>query len=289
MQKPSASWYRSEAKIASLRRVSSKNSEQIDVDFSLEEMFITIRGSEGILFSGEWTSTTTWQGTTLPAIDDWDEILWHDDEDCVYLECERTLDQGFRLQRQILLARKDRFLLLGDALIGPEGVTRASSPDLHHTFEFPLAEGATVKPAKETREVAISSGGKRSGNVVPLAFPEWHAEYASGALTTDNGKLQLALQSAGPNLYAPLWIDLKGPRLPIPLTWRRLTVAEQLEIQPRDVAVGYRMASGTLQWLIYRSLVPHGNRTVLGKNYATEFVCTRFLDDGKTSDIFQVQ
>lgn len=289
MQKTSASWYRKEAKLACLRRANTKASEQIDVDFSYEEMKITVRGSEGVLFAGEWPSTTTWQGTVLPAIDDWDEILWNDDDDCVYLELERTLDQGFRLQRQILLARKDRFLFLADALLAPEDVQRPTGSTLHHAFDLPLAEGVTSKTSKESREVSLATGGKRSANVVPLAFPEWHAEYAGGAFTAEAGKLQLAANSAGPNLYVPLWIDLKGPRLNIPLTWRRLTVAENLEIVSRDVAVGYRMTVGTAQWLLYRALVPHGNRTVLGKNYATEFVCTRFLHDGKTEDIFQVQ
>lgn len=289
MQKPSASWYRKEAKIASLRRAETKNSEQLDVDFSCEELIIAARGGTSKIFAGPWTSVTKWEGKTLEPVDDWDEILWHDDEDCVYLELERTLEQGFRLQRQLVLARKDRFLYFADAVLGPDDLSRATTNALAHTFDIQLAEGTTAKAAKETREIFLNSGGNRVASIVPLALPEWHAEFAGGGMIASPRQLTLSMTGAGPNLYCPLWIDLKAARLPLPLTWRRLTVAENLEIQPRDVAVGYRMTVGTAQWLIYRSMVPHGNRTVLGKNYATEFVCTRFLHDGKTEDIFQVQ
>lgn len=94
----------------------------------------------------------------------------------------------------------------------------------------------------------------------------------------------------GSNLYSPLWIDLAPARHRRECTWRRLTVGENLEIQPRDVAAGYRVQCGKpSQWLIYRTLAPRASRTVLGQNYATDFVLCRFLECGGTEDIVEIE
>ena len=86
-----------------------------------------------------------------------------------------------------------------------------------------------------------------------------------------------------------MFIDLKTRRFDKELTWRNLTVGERLEIQPGDVAVGYRVQVGRRQWVIYRSLAPPANRTVLGQNLSTEFFIGRFLPNGETEELIQVQ
>ena len=73
------------------------------------------------------------------------------------------------------------------------------------------------------------------------------------------------------------------------MTWRQLTVAEQRQNQPRDVAAGYRVQFGSRQWLIYRSLTPPANRTVLGMNLSTDFFLGRFGRDGETNTIVEVE
>ena len=60
-------------------------------------------------------------------------------------------------------------------------------------------------------------------------------------------------------------------------TWRQLTVAQSLQIQGADVAVGYRLQCAKEQWLIYRSLGPKANRTLLGQNLSSESLVGRFL------------
>ncbi|HEX5106693.1 MAG TPA: hypothetical protein VFV87_22890, partial [Pirellulaceae bacterium] len=125
--------------------------------------------------------------------------------------------------------------------------------------------------------------------ILPLALPEWQAEFCHGEMTLSGHAATLQQAALGNNLYAPLWIDLNLRRVRCERTWRRLTVAENLQIVPRDVAVGYRVQFGREQWLVYRSLARWGNRTLLGQNYATEFVCTRFLRTGKTHDILAIE
>jgi hypothetical protein len=58
---------------------------------------------------------------------------------------------------------------------------------------------------------------------------------------------------------------------------------------PRDRAVGYRVQFGRQNWLLYRTLAPRGNRTVLGQNYSSEFVCCRMLKTGKTESIIEIE
>jgi hypothetical protein len=73
------------------------------------------------------------------------------------------------------------------------------------------------------------------------------------------------------------------------LTWRKLTVAESLETQPDDVAVGYRVQIGKEQWLIYRSLVEPANRTLLGHNLSTEALVARFDRTGEVEPLVEVE
>jgi hypothetical protein len=84
-------------------------------------------------------------------------------------------------------------------------------------------------------------------------------------------------------------IDLKRKRTGKPLTWRRLTVAEERRVQPADRAVGYRVQIGRKQWLVYRSLAPIANRTVLGKNLSSEFLVARFNQDGECDPILEIE
>jgi hypothetical protein len=90
-------------------------------------------------------------------------------------------------------------------------------------------------------------------------------------------------------MFAPLFLDLKPRRMRRPLTWRQLTVAEGLEIQPNDAAVGYRVMVGNQQWLIYRSLAGAGNRTLLGHNLASETLVARFGRDGEVRPLLEVE
>jgi hypothetical protein len=62
-----------------------------------------------------------------------------------------------------------------------------------------------------------------------------------------------------------------------------------MEVLPRDRAVGYRAQSGRGQWLIYRSLGPAGNRTVLGQNIAGEFCAGRFRRSGKLEEWIEIE
>ncbi|MCA9231839.1 MAG: hypothetical protein KDA57_14410, partial [Planctomycetales bacterium] len=71
--------------------------------------------------------------------------------------------------------------------------------------------------------------------------------------------------------------------------WRQLTVAQSLEVQPHDVAVGYRAQCGKDQWLFYRSLDQPANRTVLGQNLSLDCLVARFLAaSGEVDELLEI-
>jgi hypothetical protein len=63
-----------------------------------------------------------------------------------------------------------------------------------------------------------------------------------------------------------------------------------LEIQPTEVAVGYRIQCAKMQWLVYQSLAPRANRTLLGHNLASEYLVGRFLaTSGEVDELLEIE
>ena len=151
---------------------------------------------------------------------------------------------------------------------------------------LPISNSKEWQGAEETTEGYIV-GKKRLASPLPLALPEWRSAYSLGKLQMQEGKLALqhAFRNAG---YFPLFIDMKPRRLRKPLTWRQLTVAEQLRVVSADEAAGFRVHIGNSQWLIYRSLTEPHNRTLLGQNLSREFFIADFDSDGEASELISI-
>ena len=144
-------------------------------------------------------------------------------------------------------------------------------------------------PASETREGYLV-GRKPRALVSPLSLPEWREQRTLGGLASADGALELQCgHPASRRLYAPLFFDLDPRRQVRPATWRRLTVAENRVIVPNEEAVGYRVQSGTEQWLIYRSLDERGNRTLLGQNLVSEMLVARFKTSGEIESLLEIE
>lgn len=302
-QKPG--YYNAAAKAALLRQTPDPPHDQLLVDFSRSECFIELSAGGTPLLSGSWTVQAAADGRPLTATGPWEESCWETDDDCDFLEIELPLAGGWRLERQMLLARRDRFLLLADALLGPpaqspgklhgaNGSPRSADDadqpqELHYASSLALDLRAAFRPAAETREGWLEAKNRRLASVIPLALPEWRAEFCHAGLTADGGQLKLEQKALGRNVYAPLWIDLDSRRLRRPLTWRRITVAENLAAVTRDVATGFRVQAGIEQWVVYRSLSTCGNRSLLGHNTLYEFICHRFLRSGLTEPIVEIE
>jgi hypothetical protein len=228
------------------------------------------------LLAGNWTSETICNGKPVAVDGSWDELCWQSDKDCDYLELSIDLAGGLRLDRQILLAKRDAVLFLTDVLL----TTDDAPHSLRHSLHLPWGRDVTWQPEAETRDGHLVDRKTRA-SVLPLALSEWRADPRGGSLVGEGGQLTLTQEATGQALYCPLLFDLKPGRAKQDRTWRQLTVAESLAVVPRDVAVGFRAQSGDDQWVIYRSLAPAANRTVMGQNISGEFAAGRFPASGE--------
>ncbi len=271
------------AGVAYLRTDWSRKAPVLAIDYSSPDLRMECWVGPQRLLAGTWTWETTLDGKRLEPVGSWDESCWFSDEDVDYLELSMDLTGGARLERQILLARDEMFLLLADYVIDTKG------GQLCHRYRLPLEGEVTFEPEQETRE-GLLVAGKTVARVLPLALPEWRSDPRVGQLTASNNRLQLEQQREGENIACPLLIDLKKSRAEKACTWRQLTVAQSLEIQSNDIAVGYRAQCGKDQWLVYRSLAEPANRTLLGQNLSNECLVARFLaPEGEIDQLLEIE
>lgn len=272
------------AGVAYMRTEWERKAPTLAIDYSSPDLQLECWVGPQRLLAGTWTWETTLDGKRLEPVGSWDESCWFSDEDVDYLELSMDLTGGARLERQILLARDEMFLLLADYLIDTRG------GQLCHRYRLPLQSGVEFESEQETREGFLTTAGKTVARVLPLALPEWRSDPRVGQLTENNSRLQLEQERNGQNLAAPLLIDLNSSRAKKPCTWRQLTIAQSLEIQSHDVAVGYRAQCGKDQWLVYRSLTERANRTLLGQNLSNECLVARFLaPEGEIDELLEIE
>ena len=271
------------AGVAYMRAEWERKSPVLAIDYSSPDLRLECWSGAQRLLSGTWSWESTLDGKHLEPVGSWDESCWFSDDDVDYLELSLDLVGGAKLERQILLARDEMFLLLADYVIDTRG------GKLSHRFRLPLDAEVEFEPEQETRE-GLLSAGKTLARVLPLALPEWRSDPRVGKLIVSNGCLQLEQDREGRNIACPLLIDLNRSRAKKECTWRQLTVAEALEIQSHDVAVGYRAQCGKDQWLVYRSLTEPANRTLLGQNLSIECLVGRFLaPEGEIDELLEIE
>lgn len=276
-QLPSSSVYSEAAQLASLRPSWHRGSMHLVVGHHEGAVRTELNLGSTTVWSGNWLVQLR-VGNTLLEPRAWEEVCWHSDDDVDYLELETNWPGSWKLQRQILLAREEHFLWLADAVTGPETET------LDYRSVLPLAPGIEFRGETETCEGELRNR-RRLARVLPVAIPEWRLAAATGGLEAGPGGLQLRQRTQARGLYAPLFLDLSPHRQKWPLTWRQLTVAEKLQIQSPDVAVGYRVQVGGDQWLFYRSLTDLASRTLLGQNIRHEFYAARFDTEGEADEL----
>jgi len=234
------------------------------------------------LWSGFWQVEVSRDGRRAEPTSPWEETIRGSDDRVDFLELASQFGGGFCVERQVLLARDDRFLFLADVVVAPD------PGKLEYRARLPLSPATRFHAAEERRE-GFLAGRRRWGMVLPLGFPEWRAEACCGSLQPTEHGLELSHCTEGRALYTPLFVDLDPRRFRRPRTWRRLTVAENLVAQPADVAAGYRVQIGKQQWLIYRSLAAKANRTLLGHNLSSEMLVARFQRSGQVDPLVEIE
>ena len=279
---PAAAVHSEWAATAVLRPDWSPSSPRLTVLYPDASCRMELNCGKDVVWSGNWTLDVQIDGAPVLPSSAWDALCWVSDDDVDYLELEIGLGEGLRVQRQMLLARRDRFLLLADAVLAARPAT------MDYRAALPVSAATTWREACETREGTLA-GGKVRAMLLPLGLPEWLADRRGGELLATGRGLELRQTARGRALWAPLFFDLDRRRMSKPLTWRSLAVAESHVVQPADVAVGYRVATGKAQWLIYRSLASPQSRSLLGYNVRSELLVARFDRQGEVEPLVEVE
>jgi hypothetical protein len=278
---PDSSDHSAWARIAILRPNWLRGGQKLVLTFDDAVMNTELSCGAVVVWSGLWETRILAGGSPLEPTSHWQEVCWHSDDDVDYLELELQLGDDWRLQRQFVMAREDQFLFTADALVGPTEV------EIHYTSCLPLSQDIDFLPEEETRE-GILAGRRPLARVLPLVLPEWRTLHGEGSLERSSSGLLSQRHTRASRLYWPLFVDLDPQRLKRPLTWRRLTVAEKLEILPTSAAACYRVQVGNEQWLFYRSLDAPASRTFLGQHVTYEFFCARFDREGEADELIAI-
>ncbi|QGJ72423.1 Hypothetical protein PBC10988_41440 [Planctomycetales bacterium 10988] len=234
-------------------------------------------------WQGEEVLTLSIEGKELSPQTEWEPTCWYEDEEVQYLEIEAPFSETIRVQRQFVFAPKDGFLLMGDAILSEE------VGKFHYKRVWPISSGVVVNFSSQHQDFQLS-GAQRQARVLPLGIPEWKSDRTKkGTVHVDEKKLELTYETESSRFFLPIWFDYSQTRIQVPLTWRKLTVAESLQVVGEDTAVGYRIQIGKKQWLLYRSLINSIPRTVLGQHLENEFLVARFSKKGTTETIVEIE
>ena len=257
------------------------------IDYSRDEIRLDVFAGRARVLSGTWRTWIETDSGEQYADGTWSEICEYSDDDVHYLELEQAWTGGLLVQRQCMLIRDDRCLLLADSIIPQEGQHRL--PDwIKYRSGLPLDPSIQLVPESETREAFLDDGRKRA-LVIPLSAGEWTIG-RSDATIQQAGDGALAVSAAGRSrLYVPLWFDFQKRRFDRKRTWRQLTIADQLRIVRSDEAVGYRVQVGSEHWVVYRSLAERSCRSFLGNHLIADFFSARFdPEDGDHESLITV-
>ena len=294
MPKPSAYWESSQ--LVSMRRTWRDRGSRVVVDFSSDVIWLDITDEKGSrLFAGDWDIELFRNGKPVTIDVAWSEVCWFTDDDVDYLELECDLDGTCTIQRQIMLLREEGIVTMADAVIAHSQTAKASEWTVRSSWQ--LDPEIELTPADKSNEAwlkRVSQEGNGAatqtvGLLLPIAFPEWQRSPQIGSFRGSEGRIVLETRSDQPRIYNPLVVALRGIGKTPPLTWRNLTIAQDLELVGKDVAQAFRLQIGKEQWVLYRSLTPRIRRTVMGLHLNTEFYAARFqASDGSYEPLIEV-
>ena len=232
---------------------------------------------------GDWALELRIDGTPIELADEWSCAAWESDPDADYTELQMLGPGRMRVERIVLLSRRDRMLLMADA------VSNAPEGRIELVSRLTLAPGIAAEPDTATRSIGLRGNQLRS-RVFPLALPCSRIDSTPHQFRAIDGQLELRQLAQGRGLVAPLVFDWQPQRRSKPAEWRTLTVTENGKVVRGDIAAGYRLRVGRAQWLFYRSLKKSAvARAVLGHHTFHETVIARFNTDGEADPLLMIQ
>ncbi len=289
---PALGFYCEKAELASMRKAWDQPGVRMAIDYSQEPMRIDILDFEGNrIISGDWDLQITRDGQVIETDVGWSDVCWFSDDDVDYLEIECGLEGVVRIQRQMMLIRDESMIFMCDTLLADQTAYWSVRSILNVAPDFEVRQDKKHHEAElhHRDSTTTGMGDGRHALLLPLALPEWRRSPSIGKLEPKAGQLVLSQETSGKRLMCPLVVVPRKPSKNQPYTWRHLTVAEDLQIQPREVAQAYRVQVGKDQMVFYRSLAKTIRRSAMGLHMNSEFYAARFDPaDGEFEAIVEI-
>lgn len=290
------------AKFALLRSDWSVEADSVAIAHHqpLPQIDVTALGRS--LIHGDWNLKLKLGDAQVELAEEWSCVCWQSDPDADFIELQMQGPGKLRVERLVMLSRKERFLIIADAISGvsaaiapsadTNGHTRKSGapkPRIEYESRLSFSPGLIGSSEGTTREARIT-GKQLKSRVFPLAIPQDRVHSTPHSITIEGNEVVLKQVGEGEGLFAPLVFVWHPERTRVDASWRMLTVAEDGKVVGPDVAVGYRLKLGAYQLLISRSLKKTGNsRTVLGHHTHNETVIASFDSNGDVEPILLVE
>lgn len=281
------------ARFAMLRSNWHSHADSLAISHHQPQPLLDVAALGTPVLHGPWAWELQIADAGIEPADEWSCSCWFSDPDADYLELQMKGPGALRVERQVLLSRKDHFLLLADCVRGAQSVlgdaNDVGEQRIHLRTRLSLAHGVTAEADVPTREIRLKAG-KQAVRVFPLALVDDRVQSTPHECRIDGGDLVLHQVGQGNGLYAPLIFDWHPDRIRRPALWRTLTVSEAGKPLGKDLAAGHRLQLGKHQLLIYRSFSPiHAARAVLGHHTWHESVVAKFDGHGDVEPIVKVE
>ncbi len=258
------------------------------LNYSATDIEVEVTGGRRSLLRGTHQTMIHVDGVMQEPTGDWECTCEYSDDDVHLIELEQAFSGDVVLQRQWMLVRDDRCVMVSDAVLpSPRKNSSSGVPhgdqcrvinerEIRCVSRLPLAANIDVVEDAETRELVLSDGKKARALVMPLASSEWKVgPSACHVFLSEDQHLVVTTTGKGA-VYSPLWLDFQTRRFRRKRTWRQLTVAEELAIIPRKIAAAFRVQVGSEHWFLYRSMSGGGPRSIMGKHLIADFFAARF-------------
>lgn len=249
------------------------------------ELLVEIEGVP--LLRGPWTTALSIDGKRLSETLQWECSCWYSEPDADFVELSATVRPDCVVIRQVLVAKKQGWILLADEVQAPEHA-------IEYASVLPLASGWEAFEDAATREFALlpelgSEAKEPRVRVCPLDLPQDKVHPASGGFQCEPGEIRLARQARG-GLYAATLLEWHRDNVEEGVDWNALTVAEDGRVMTSDEAVGYRIRIGERHLAFYHSLTrARIGRSVLGLHTLSETVAATFTPEGILKALVEVE
>ncbi len=270
----------------------TSNASCLAIDFSSDPIWLQVYGPHRQrLLDGAWELKVEQEGVEVAIDCPWEQICWQSDDETDYLELQCEAEGICKVQRQVFFIRNEAMIFLCDTLLAE----RNSHWQL--TSSWQLANGTQIETFDESHEVRLVACESKKGKTIakpvaialPIALSEWRSANSTGELSTDQSTLALRQHGTGTRLMCPLVLGVGAKSASAPFTWRHLTVADDMKIQPFEQARGFRVQIGSDQMLFYRSLGQLRRRTMMSLHLYSEFYAGRFdRRDGEIESLVDV-